>query len=634
MRFFSILFASLFVFSTTKSQLPICINDLYPQLADDVKNGSYGDPDSNTVKSQWKLWHQFVYSKPDSAFFHAQKALEISIHTKYKRGLGGSILRMGNARQYAGRYKEAEDHILCAIDLEEQFGTPRSQAIALSDLGIVLYNTNRYDEALNYLKQSVLLSQKNKLPRQEAQALQNMARVYNVKGFHKLAITKNLASLKIFENEGHKGMIASGYNTLGITYIYADEFRKAIKNFLKSAELSNEIGESDDRFQAESLSNIGFCYNELNMFDSSFYYYNLGENLARKSGDIYSVLMSNAGMAQALTALERPREAIDLLHRNFVAFDTLRDNFYQTSTKINWAKAKIKLNSFTEAKAIINELDRQDPPITGKTRIKFLAAKHALQLKTHNISGALLTFKEMTHLKDSMNHETKVTELEELQLIYNLEKKDSEIQVLHERQLKDLWRVRALWLVLIASVLLGILGIMLQRRWAKLRRMRDAEKMKVIEAEKRKLTGEVHAKDRELTAQSVINANQQEELQKLRHSLHELSNRQHINAHDFNKLIRQIDRQLDKDQGWEQVLTTFKEVQPGFMDDLILEFPKLTSNELRLAALMRMKIDSKTIARLTNITPASVKRARNRFRQKVNVEVDERLQDWINRRQN
>jgi hypothetical protein len=610
-----------------------CLYELYPDLRERVKTQENFNTDSNAVKQYWQAWREVIFNQPDSAYFFAGAALKSSLACGYNFGLGGSLLRMGNARQYAGNYAAAQAHMLCAIDLEFAYGTPRTQAIALSDLGIVLYNTRDLDLALDYLNQSLTISKTHQLPRQEAQALQNMARVYNYQGFHKLAIQKNLASLKIFESQASESMIASGYNTLGVTYLYADEYQKAIESFRKTASLTKRIGESEDRFHAEALMNMAYCFDATSQYDSAIYYYNQGYTFSSRANDIYGILMSNSGRASALNHLQKPEEARGYLLNNLAAYDTLDASFYQTTTLINLSESYIQLGQLKKAEDIVDQLNALSLPL-GKLRIEFIDAEYKLALVKKDVGTALEKFKEITAIRDSLSQQTKATELAELQLIYDLEKKESEIKILEERQEKDQWRKGALGLGILATSLLGFLAFIYQRQWARRRRERDQARLAAMEIEKRDLSEEVMAKEREITAQSVISANQKEELLNLRNSLENLRGKSNLDANEFNRLIRQVDQQLSQDHGWERVLETFKEVHPGFIEGLTSEYPQLTSSDLRLAALMRMNLDSKTIASLVHISPDSVKRSRNRFRQKIKIDSSIRLQDWIARRNN
>jgi DNA-binding CsgD family transcriptional regulator len=58
-------------------------------------------------------------------------------------------------------------------------------------------------------------------------------------------------------------------------------------------------------------------------------------------------------------------------------------------------------------------------------------------------------------------------------------------------------------------------------------------------------------------------------------------------------------------------------------------YPEITSNELRLMALLKMNLSSKEIANILNITPEGIKKARYRLRKKMNISSDESLQGQI-----
>lgn len=67
----------------------------------------------------------------------------------------------------------------------------------------------------------------------------------------------------------------------------------------------------------------------------------------------------------------------------------------------------------------------------------------------------------------------------------------------------------------------------------------------------------------------------------------------------------------------------------GFNAKVQQQYPNITSNDLRLMALMKMNLSSKEIANILNISGDGVKKARHRLRKKIGLEPTDSLEAII-----
>lgn len=76
---------------------------------------------------------------------------------------------------------------------------------------------------------------------------------------------------------------------------------------------------------------------------------------------------------------------------------------------------------------------------------------------------------------------------------------------------------------------------------------------------------------------------------------------------------------------WEMIAVQLEKLHPGFLDRLMVKYPKLTLKETKLCACLKLGLSSKEIAGLNNITPKSVEIARVRLRKKLHLNHSVRL---------
>lgn len=585
--------------------------------------------DTSAIQNAWTEWSKRIYNDPDSAFVFAQRAFLIA-HNNHADYISRALLRMGNAKQYSGDVSKAILLMHCALEYEEkQPSSSKNKTIILGDLGMAYYNRGAMDTALQYLDQSLEIALSDSLKKQIAFAYQNKARVYNQQGFHKLAITQNLKALSFYEKMRNEPYIASGHNTLGVTHLYAENYKEAINHFKKVAEITRNLGPSEIRFYAESQINTGYAYDQLHMPDSALRFYLNGITSAREANDHIGLAMSEGGAGTAYSLLGQHEAALSYHLQAKRGYDTLGIASYSRNQALAHAHAMLRAGRIAESKNYMQQILQEYPEITETSKELWLDYQIDLSKKERNYAKSLSLVAERAAYRDSLTINKKAIAISELEKIYQLEKKEQEIKLLESEQTKDKWRIRSLVLGLLGLAGVATFLLLYLRKRSKVREQSQRLVLMEKELERKRLESMLDEKDRALTTQSIKYASQQEELQKAIQSLKDINKKPDDKYNEIGKLIRQMNQSLSADEGWEQMIDAFKSVEPDFIQNLKKEFPKLTSSDLRLATLMRMNLDSKSIAQLVNISPESVKRARNRFRQKINIDPKERLQDWI-----
>ena len=94
-------------------------------------------------------------------------------------------------------------------------------------------------------------------------------------------------------------------------------------------------------------------------------------------------------------------------------------------------------------------------------------------------------------------------------------------------------------------------------------------------------------------------------------------------------LIKKINKNLKRNDDWEYFEEAFNNADKGFFKILKTRHHKLTNNDLRLCAYLRLNLSSKEIAPLLNISVQSIEIKRYRLRKKMNLSREQRIVDYI-----
>ena len=87
----------------------------------------------------------------------------------------------------------------------------------------------------------------------------------------------------------------------------------------------------------------------------------------------------------------------------------------------------------------------------------------------------------------------------------------------------------------------------------------------------------------------------------------------------IKQLSDQISVDLNDDQHWDEFRAIFEQVHQSFFNRLQQQSDSLTSNDLRLLALIKMNHTSADIATLLGISQDSLRVLRHRVRKKLNL---------------
>ncbi len=98
---------------------------------------------------------------------------------------------------------------------------------------------------------------------------------------------------------------------------------------------------------------------------------------------------------------------------------------------------------------------------------------------------------------------------------------------------------------------------------------------------------------------------------------------------EIRKVVSMIDGQLKFENEWENFETYFNAIKPEFIQGLKLNYSDLSQHELKLCALISMNISTKNLSLVLNVSKESVSTARYRLRQKLGLDKEEKLDDFL-----
>lgn len=133
----------------------------------------------------------------------------------------------------------------------------------------------------------------------------------------------------------------------------------------------------------------------------------------------------------------------------------------------------------------------------------------------------------------------------------------------------------------------------------------------------------------ELISTTMLLGQQQGLLTILDTMIANVEKKEKITHGDLSRIRHKIHANLALEEGWKSFREQFLKVHPQFFKALTQDYPKLTQNDHRHCAYIKMGLNTKEIAQLLNINPTSVQIARVRLKKKMHLSKEQNLVDLI-----
>ncbi|MBD2484387.1 tetratricopeptide repeat protein [Planktothrix sp. FACHB-1365] len=220
-----------------------------------------------------------------------------------------SLISLGNAYRFLGRYEEAISYYEQSLEIERKIGNRQGETASLNGLGNVYNSLGRYEEAISYHQQSLEIYREIADRGGIAISLGNLGAAYNSLGRYEDAISYHQQSLEIKREIGaDRGGVAISLGNLGNVYNSLGRYEEAISYHQQSLEIKREIG--NRRGVAISLGNLGNVYNFLGRYEEAISYHQQSLEIKREIGNRRGVADSLNGLGNVYNSLGRYEDAI------------------------------------------------------------------------------------------------------------------------------------------------------------------------------------------------------------------------------------------------------------------------------------------------------------------------------------
>ena len=581
--------------------------------------------DTIKVKTIDKIIQLQLYSNPEKAKKYIEEMITLSKDIRYASGEAKGYHRL------AGYYYNQDkiDSSLIFFKKSQRINIEINNLTGIindnEQLGLLYSRVKEFDSAFYYLEKNVTLYENRNFSEPEdafeliGSTYHTIAGAHTTMGSFNLALKFELEALKLYEEYGDPLFIADAYNSLSAIENELGNFGKALNHINPAIKTYKE--NNDVFFLTLAIINKGVALQGLKRHRQAINNYNEGIDIAQSNNYKGRETLMWSNMANSYYELKDYDNAKQCYWKAIKQYKTLKYPLEISSTYNNLGRLYTKTTQLDSALIYLNHgIKISDSTNFLKVSAQGYQYRSETFKKLNDYKRSLSDYKLYSKLKDSMFNEKKSKQIEELRTIYETEKKEQQIKI-QKNEIELLGtknKVSNLQRIMLALAL-ALALIAVYAFYQRNKRNKLAKEKAEIDLE---------FKTKELTTHALHLAKKNEVLNDLKQKAKVLKADADADP-GYQMLIQTINFDLQDDNNWENFSRYFEEVHKDFNAKAQQQFPNITTNDLRLMALLKMNLSSKEIANILNISSDGIKKARQRLRKKMGLDSNDSLETVV-----
>ncbi|MDD4216385.1 MAG: tetratricopeptide repeat protein [Bacteroidales bacterium] len=503
------------------------------------------------------------------------------------------------------------------------------------------------DSALCFFQKSYHSISKTKNQNEIAAALNRLGLVYEAKSDYSTAASFYYKALKIYEEiQNYKGL-AEVLNNIGVVNDALNLKEEALINYNKSLTYFDLAKIVDGK--ANVYNNIATHYGEKGNTDTASYYLKKAIKIFRdydRTSEAATAYLNAASLYQETGKGYLAELYIDSALIFYKYTNNIHGIANVYSEKANRLSNKGDFNNAIKLLEECLELRKNVGNLNAQTHALFQIS--TVYAESGDFKNALIFYQKHIALRDSILNDNTKTLISELNIKYETEKKDKEITILKkETEIKKTHNYLLIFIMSTLIVFVALLFFFLRTKIRLLSSQKDyyeqleefnrlkLDKQKterkllekevktqqqINEFQKHKFETELELSKRELVTTTMQVLNKNKTLTEIKEHLSSLIYSDPTNKKTYKGLSKMISDNINLDSDWEQFKMHFEKVNIGFFDNLQQAYPELSQGDLKVCAYIKIKLSSKEIAQMMNISPAGINKRLYRIRRKMQLE--------------
>ncbi len=373
----------------------------------------------------------------DTALYYYNEAIRIAQTNNWPELHAKALINVGFAYRYGMNSELSIDYLIKGLAIYEELNNKDQQLDCYYNLGTFYGYFERYAKSIENFNQAVTLGIELNNKTRLAATYNNLGLMYHYTGQYHKANEYHYKSLEIKESIGDKSIGLTLLN-IGLNYAQQEDFERSLEQYNKALLLFQKSEKKTSI--ALAFKNIGDLYSTQNLFDSAIQYYNKAYVIYQEQQDLIAIARHHMVMGvieqkqgNYNAASNRYDEALADLPENgsrrlrfaiysniadlaLILADSLSSNYLQTA--LEYGKEMLKIAS--EIGSISMKATTYDVLFQTYSRMDYK-------------NEALFYANKVIVAKDSLNSKQKQKTISDIQIKYETERKELEIELLNSQ---------------------------------------------------------------------------------------------------------------------------------------------------------------------------------------------------------
>jgi signal transduction histidine kinase len=417
--------------------------------------------DASWVRLHVELANQYMNVFPDSIEPIAQRGFIVAKKIADLNGMADCMKLLSIANYFKGQFEKAITYNKLALIIFQQTNNKKGQGFIYNSLAIIFHQQSKYNDAIEYYKKSLALRQEILDINGVSACYNNIGNAYQNQGKYPEAFTYLLKGLKLREELKDKDLIANSLNNIAGVYSAIGNYKEALAYVHRAIDIyksnQNILG------LVESYNNIGLLYYYLKNYQQAAKYQNMGYKLAISTGYRFDESLCLIALADIFNEEKKYDKALEyyLMARQrgekvYSLEQEAEINIGTGSVYVNKGNIKLGIDYLLKGYQIAKNINflAPIPDATNNLATAYLAL---------NDYKNAYKYKEINAIyKDSIYSSETNKRIAENQFNYELEKKQSEIELLEkDKSIKEeeTKRQKFITIALLSFLIISILII-------------------------------------------------------------------------------------------------------------------------------------------------------------------------------
>ena len=404
-----------------------------------------------------------------SAQVYCDSVMELSQKAKYKYGIGLGFQTKGILLSYYGKLEEGLVYVDSSLQIFDYDNFPLERALSYQSKSTLSSYIGKNDSSEYYLKQALDIYKENNALYSYANLKLNKALIQGTSlGQYENAIKNALETLPFFEQIDDTIKISTATSIIANCYDAIGNYDKAIKYYINAILLSEKSGSK--LYLANFKNNLGEVYKHKGDFEKAYECYTKALEIFNELKLIEGITVVKNNIGEYYLSQKKYDEALLYFNESFSKVDQTIDFYKSTILSRNIGIVYLKRNDYNKAIFYLNNSVKFGKKMELLEEIypayKSLAEAY---LEKEDYKEAYKNMALYSNGKDEFLKKSNAERLTDVEIKYQTEKKEKEIEILTKGQeIQNLQIANQRYITLVLVVVLVLIGggtILLYRRY-------------------------------------------------------------------------------------------------------------------------------------------------------------------------